>query len=114
MHITTEGERPLTIINVFRVSSERQARLVELLTAATEASVRHAPGFIGAALHRGLDGTQVTMYAQWRSRGDYERMRARPDSSPILAEALQFAAFEPGMYEVTAVFESAGGAAPAA
>jgi hypothetical protein len=29
--------------------------------------VRHAAGFISARLHRSLDGTKVTMYAQWRS-----------------------------------------------
>jgi quinol monooxygenase YgiN len=111
MRITPPGDHPLTIINVFRVAPEHQARLVELLTAATETSVRHAPGFLGAALHRGLDGTQVTMYAQWRSQEDYARMRHRPDSSPFLAEALQFATFEPGLYEVAAVFEPAAGGA---
>ena len=41
------------------------SRLVDLLTQATESSIRHIPGFVGAALHRSLDGTNVTMYAQW-------------------------------------------------
>jgi hypothetical protein len=31
-------------------------------------------------------------------------MRARPDSSPFLAEALTLARFDPGFYEVAAVF----------
>jgi hypothetical protein len=53
------------------------------------------------------------MYAQWRSPEDYARMRSRPDSSPFLAEALQFATFEPGLYEVAAVFVPATGGAPA-
>jgi hypothetical protein len=30
------------------------------------------------SLHRGLDGTKVTMYAQWRSVEDYEAMRRDP------------------------------------
>jgi hypothetical protein len=34
------------------------------LARATETSVRHAPGFISASLHRGLDGTKVTMYVE--------------------------------------------------
>jgi quinol monooxygenase YgiN len=105
VRIVATGERPLTVINVFRVAREQQARLINLLSAATETSVRHAPGFLGAALHRGRDGTQVTMYAQWRTVEDYERMRRRPDSSPFLAEALSFASFEPGQYDVVAVFE---------
>jgi quinol monooxygenase YgiN len=113
MQITSEGERPLTVINVFRVVPEQQPRFIELLTQATEGSVRHVPGFLGAALHRGLDGTQVTMYAQWRSHEDYERMRSRPDSSPFLAEALRFSTFEPGLYEVAAVFVPATAGSPA-
>lgn len=100
----TAGDRPMTVINVFTVAAAQQARLVELLTQATESSIRHVPGFLGAALHRGLDGTKVTMYAQWATPEAYERMRARPDASPILAEALSMARFDPGFYEVTRVF----------
>src|SRR5258707_850246 len=100
----TAGDRPMTVINVFTVAAAQQARLVELLTQATESSIRHVPGFVGAALHRSLDGTKVTMYAQWATPEDYDRMRARPDASPTLAEALSISRFEPGFYEVTRVF----------
>ena len=54
----------VTLINVFTVEPANQERLLDLLVRATEISVRHAPGFISASLHRGLDGTKVTMYAQ--------------------------------------------------
>jgi len=94
----------MTVINVFTVAPADQQRLVELLSHATESSIRHIPGFVGAALHRSLDGTKVTMYARWATPEDYERMRARPDASPFLAEALSIAEFDPGIYEVTAVF----------
>ena len=46
----------MTAINVFTVAPENQARLIELLRLATESSIRHVPGFMAAALHRGLDG----------------------------------------------------------
>jgi quinol monooxygenase YgiN len=98
------GDHPMTVINVFTVAPDHQRRLVDLLSHATESSIRHIPGFIGAALHRSLDGTKVTMYAQWATAEDYDRMRARPDASPFLTEALSIAAFDPGFYEVTAVF----------
>ena len=100
----SKGNRPITVINVFTVAPDRQMRLVDLLTRATESSVRHVPGFVAAALHRSLDGTKVTMYAQWRSPEDYEQMRSRPDTSPFLAEAMTVATFEPGLYEVVEVF----------
>jgi quinol monooxygenase YgiN len=104
MPTIAKGDRPMTVINVFTVAPAHQARLVELLTRATETSVRHVPGFVAAALHRSLDGTKVTMYAQWATPEDYDRMRARPDASPFLAEALTIARFDPGFYEVVEVF----------
>src|SRR5437868_9931515 len=90
----------ITLINVFTVEPANQRRLVELLARATETSVRHAPGFVSASLHRGLDGTKVTMYAQWRTIEDYEAMRRAPRPEPFLEQALSISRFEPGMYEV--------------
>jgi quinol monooxygenase YgiN len=71
-------------------------------------SVRHAPGFVSASLHRSLDGTKVTMYAQWRSVEDYQAMRQDPTPLPFLQEALALATFEPGMYEVVQTFAPLG------
>jgi quinol monooxygenase YgiN len=93
----------LTLINVFKVTPADQKTLVDLLIKATE-TVRHVPGFISSSLHRSVDGTKVTMYAQWRSLDDYNRMRANPTASPFLDKALELAAFEPGMYEVVETF----------
>ena len=41
----TAGDRPMTVINVFTVAAAQQAHLVELLTQATESSIRQIPGF---------------------------------------------------------------------
>jgi quinol monooxygenase YgiN len=96
--------KSVTLINVFTVEPANQQQLLELLARATETSVRHAPGFISSSLHRGLDGTKVTMYAQWRSAEDYEAMRGNPVPLPYLEQALGIAKFEPGMYEVVEIF----------
>ena len=90
----------VTFINVFTVEPANQQRLVDLLAHATVESVRHAPGFVSATLHRSLDGTKVTMYAQWRTIEDYQAMRNNPASRDDLQEALAIAKFEPGMYEI--------------
>jgi quinol monooxygenase YgiN len=95
---------PVTLINVFTVDPLNQERLIELLTRATETSVRHAPGFISANLHRSIDGTKVTMVAQWRSAEDYQAMRSDPAPLPFLQEALTIAKFDPGMYQVVRTF----------
>src|SRR5260370_4309961 len=98
----------VTLINVFTVDPTYQQRLVELLTRATEVSVRHAHGFVSASLHRSLDGTKVTMYAQWRSVEDYQAMRQDPTPLPFLQEALTLDTFEPGMHEVVQTFTPLG------
>jgi quinol monooxygenase YgiN len=98
----SKDNKLVTIINVFIVEPANQQQLLDLLARATETSVRHAKGFVSASLHRGLDGTQVTMYAQWLSTDDYQAMRKTP--APYLEEALSIATFQPGMYEVYETF----------
>ena len=95
---------PVTLINVFTVDPANQDELVELLARATDTSVRHAPGFISATLHRSLDGTKVTMYARWQGREAYLAMREDPASQPYFERALAIARFEPGVYEVVRTF----------
>jgi quinol monooxygenase YgiN len=99
----------IVLINVFKVDPANQSALVGILTRATETSVRDAPGFISATLHRSLDGTRVTMYAQWRSKEDYEAMRLDPAPLPFFEEALKIATFEPGMYEIVTTFSPPAG-----
>ena len=93
----------LTLINIFTVSPVNQQRLVDLLIQATEV-VKTAPGFVSSSLHAGLDGTKVTMYAQWKSIEDYNKMRGNPAASPFLQQAMEIANFEPGMYRVVESF----------
>ena len=95
----------LTLINIFTVSPANQQKLIDLLIQATEI-VKTTPGFISSSLHAGLDGTKVTMYAQWKSIEDYNRMRSNPAASPLLQQAMEIASFEPGMYRVVESFVS--------
>src|SRR5258705_12723538 len=103
---TTSGL--ITLINVFTVELANQRRLIELLTEATEVSIRRAPGFVSASLHRSKDGTKVTMYAQWQSIDHYQAMRQDPVALPFLEVALKIAKFEPGIYEVVQTFTPVG------
>jgi len=96
----------LTLINVFTVQLENQQELVDLLILATEDSVTKIAGFISSSLHKSLDGSKVTMYAQWKSIEDYQNMRNNPTASPYLEQALKIATFAPGMYEVVKTFNS--------
>jgi quinol monooxygenase YgiN len=100
----TKERKIITLINVFTVAQAKQQELITLLTRATDSSVRDVPGFISASLHRSLDGTKVTMYAQWRSVEDYQAMRQNAAAIPYLQQALTIATFDPGMYDVVETF----------
>jgi len=99
---TIQAGVPLaTLINVFTVKPERQQELIDLLAEATEAVMRHQPGFISANLHRSFDGQRVTNYAQWRSREDFETMLQNPAAQIHMRQAAETAeSFEPHLYEV--------------
>ena len=94
----------IVFINVFQVDPSDQQRLVDILIKVTGEIVSKAPGFISSTLHRSTDGSKVTMYAKWASLADYEAMRQDPAPRPYLEEALSFATFDPGMYEVVSEF----------
>jgi heme-degrading monooxygenase HmoA len=95
-----EDQDVVTLINVLTVAPEDQERLVELLARATEEVIAHRPGFVSANIHRGLDGTRVANYAQWRTREDFEAMLHDPAAAAHMREAAALAAFEPHLYEV--------------
>ena len=96
----------VTLINVFSVAPEDQQRLVDVLVDATQAVMRKQPGFISANIHRSLDGTRVTNYAQWRSREAFEAMLGDREAAEHMEEAARIAErFEPHLYEVAFVDE---------
>jgi quinol monooxygenase YgiN len=102
--VISKDLKVITFINLFTVDPGNQQRLVDLLIKVTETSVRHAHGFVSASLHRSVDGSRVTMYAQWRTMEDYDQMRRDPTPAPVLREAMTFATFEAGRYEVVETF----------
>ncbi|HEY9028014.1 MAG TPA: antibiotic biosynthesis monooxygenase family protein [Burkholderiaceae bacterium] len=106
MTTIAENTGRVTAINVFTVDPSNQQRLIELLTRATETSVRDAPGFVSAALHRSVDGTKVTMYAQWQSAEHYQRYQATRSETgaSYVAQILAIAKFDPGTYDVVRIF----------
>jgi quinol monooxygenase YgiN len=94
----------VTLINVFTVAPDRQARLAEALDRATVELFVHVPGFRSANIHVSLDGTRVVNYAQWASVAAFEAMAARPDAQRHMAEIMTIAdRVEPRLYTVTAV-----------
>jgi quinol monooxygenase YgiN len=98
---TIEARRQLlTLVNVFTVDPGRQQELVDLLSDATEQTMKHLPGFVSANIHRSLDGKRVVNYAQWESREAFEAMRSNPDAVPHMKAAAALAQFDPIVCEV--------------
>ena len=101
--ISTERD-VVTLINVFTVAPADQQRLLDLLVEATESVMKRLPDFVSANLHKSIDGTMVTNYAQWRSREDFEAMLQNAEAMAHMKGAGQIAEkFEPHLYEVSFV-----------
>jgi quinol monooxygenase YgiN len=102
----TKDNDVVTLINVFTVAPEDQQRLVDILIDATQKVMRKQPGFVSANIHRSLDGTQVTNYAQWRSREVFEAMLQNQEAAKHMEDAARIAErFDPHLYEVSFVEE---------
>lgn len=95
-----EAQNVVTLINVFTAAPENQERLIALLVEATESVMSSQPGYVSANIHRGLDGTTVANYAQWRSREHFEAMLANPVAQAHMQKAYRLAEVEPRLYEV--------------
>lgn len=94
------GREVLTLVNVFTVKPEDQQKLVTLLVEATERTMKHLPGFVSASIHKGLDGTKVVNYAQWRSKEDFASLRRNPEARKHMDAAAALASFDPILCEV--------------
>ncbi|MFJ1763297.1 antibiotic biosynthesis monooxygenase family protein [Amycolatopsis sp. NPDC088138] len=101
---TIDTEAKLTtLINVFTVEPARQRELVDLLAEATEATMRHQPGFVSANIHAAADGTRVVNYAQWESADAFRAMLADPACQEHMKTALDIARADPQLYTVESV-----------
>ena len=105
-----DPSRPgVTLINVFRVAPDRCDELLGVLVAATRDVMRGVPGFVSANFHRALDGTRVTNYAQWASRGAFEAMLRDPAAREHMGRAAAIAeSFDANLYEVACCERASG------
>jgi antibiotic biosynthesis monooxygenase (ABM) superfamily enzyme len=95
------NEDVVTLINVFTVEPEKQQELIDVLIGATEQVMSKLPGYVSANIHRSLDGTKVTNYAQWRRREDFEAIFDNVEAAKHMRHAAELAAsFEPSLYQV--------------
>ena len=72
---TIEAGRDIfTLINTFHVRPSDQDALVAELAAVTESTMQHLAGFIGASVHKSVDGNYVVNYVQWETQDDFAAM----------------------------------------
>ena len=94
----------VTLINIYEVLPGKQTALAELLSASTDKTLRHMPGFVSVNIHRSTDGNRVANYTQWASKDEFERMTKNPEAQALFK---QFAALAksvaPSLYEVSSV-----------
>ena len=89
----------VTQINVFTVSDSSQQPLIDLLVEAANVC-RDVPGWMSASIHRSIDGTRVTNYAQCDSMSAWEAVMDRLKAGGFLERNRALGVAHPGLYEV--------------
>jgi pimeloyl-ACP methyl ester carboxylesterase/heme-degrading monooxygenase HmoA len=86
--ILSDTARNIAFIQVWTTPTpEDQQHLLQSMKAKM-GMFKHLPGFISMSLHPSLDGTQIAVYAQWRSREEFEA--AVTNNPQIQAERREF------------------------
>ncbi|MGE0578251.1 MAG: putative quinol monooxygenase [Reyranella sp.] len=97
----------VTLINTFTVAPDNVDDLLEVLSRATEQTMRHMPGFISASFHVADDRRHVANYAQWRSKADFEAMLNSPVAQKHMKEAAGIAkSAQPLIYSLCQTYEA--------
>ena len=90
----------ITQINVFEVDPTNQDALAELLKEAIQ-RVSGMPGWISASIHKSLDGTRVTNYAQATDHSAWERILARLQGEGFFERFQKLSKPNPCLYKCT-------------
>jgi quinol monooxygenase YgiN len=83
-----------TLINVFTVEPEHQAKLVELLRENTENVITRLDGWISTSFVAAKDRRKVVIYSQWRDAASVEAMRTNADMVAYFPKIAALAAFD--------------------
>ena len=94
----------ITQINVFTVREGGQQALIDLLVEAATAC-RAVPGWVSASIHRSLDGTRVTNYAQCKDMAAQEAVMHLLQSQGFFERNRALGVAHPGLYEVVRTVE---------
>jgi len=75
-----------TLVNLFTVEPEGQAKVLALLQEGTENIFAGMAGWISTTLHKSRDGRRIVVYSQWRDAASIDAFRADPRIRPYLAQ----------------------------
>jgi quinol monooxygenase YgiN len=93
----------MTLINVFVVEPDNQAKLMQMLKEGTETLFSKQPGYIATSFHTSRDGRRVVNYGQWRSAQDIEAFRSKPEIGEYFRRVKELAQYESVVCEVSYV-----------
>jgi quinol monooxygenase YgiN len=93
-----DDNAPVVLINVFKCDARHQDELMAHLAALVQVQTT-LPGFVSAALHRGLNGRVAANRAVWASADHWKAMTRHPDIVAAMGPILAIATFEPHLYE---------------
>ncbi|MET9341814.1 antibiotic biosynthesis monooxygenase family protein [Nonomuraea sp. NPDC003804] len=74
-----------TMVNIFTTTPEHQEQLFDVMSQGAEVMGRH-PGCVSVSMHLSHDGTRLISLTEWRTKDDFDAMRARSDLQKYFKE----------------------------
>jgi quinol monooxygenase YgiN len=77
MAVMSKDHNLYSVLVRYTVDADNQAELLDVLKRAAHA-FEPLPGFVSLTMHQGLDGKQIVVYLQWRSKEDSDACMTNP------------------------------------
>jgi pimeloyl-ACP methyl ester carboxylesterase/heme-degrading monooxygenase HmoA len=102
--ILSDESKNVAFIQVWKTPNpDDQQQLLQIMKTKM-GMFKHLPGFISMSLHPSLDGTQLAVYAQWRSQEDFEAAVANnPQAQEERREFTKYGEHSGTLYTLAAV-----------
>jgi len=89
-----------TVINILSGNPENQNELIDIWSKFLNDIAKNQPGFVGASLHKSIDGQRVVIYSQWKSDEDFQKVFSNIAAKSYLDKQKEISESNDNFYQI--------------
>ncbi len=94
-----------TVINILSGNPENQNELIDIWSKFLNDIAKNQPGFVGASLHKSIDGKRVVSYSQWKSDEDFQKVFSDISAKSYLDKQKEISENNTNFYQIMFTFD---------